>query len=308
MPIQVEHLYYTYDIHRPSERKALEDINLTFKDHCFSALIGRTGSGKSTLIQQLNGLLLPTSGKITVGNYIIDMSLEYKEKNGAKIIDEKAMKKKSKAKLKDIKSLRKKVGLVFQFPEYQIFEDTVIKDVMFGPKNFGADEKEAREQAKEALSLVGLDESFYERSPFELSGGEKRRVAIAGIISMKPDVLILDEPTVGLDKEGENRLMNLLNTISKENTSIIIATHNMDLVLKYCDRAIVLNYGKIVSDSTPLALFQNVDFLKHSSIEPPKVFSFALALKERGLNLDLSKVKDTESLALEIIKAKEGKV
>lgn len=308
MPIQVEHLYYTYDIHRPSERKALEDINLIFKDHCFSALIGRTGSGKSTFIQQLNGLLLPTSGKITVGNYVIDMTLEYKEKKGEKVVDEKAMKKKSKKKLKDIKSLRKKVGLVFQFPEYQIFEDSVIKDVMFGPKNFGADDDQARKQAEEALQLVGLDSSFYERSPFELSGGEKRRVAIAGIISMKPDVLILDEPTVGLDKEGENRLMNLLNVISNENTSIIIATHNMDLVLKYCDRAIVLNYGKVVSDSTPLTLFQNIDFLKHSSIEPPKVFSFALSLKEHGLNIDLSKVKDTESLALEIVKAKEGRI
>ena len=305
MSIKIEHLYYTYDIHRPSERKALQDISLLFPDHCFSSLIGRTGSGKSTLIQQMNGLLLPTSGKIEVGSYVIDMSLEYKEKKGERIVDEKKMRKKQKKKLKDVKSLRKRVGLVFQFPEYQIFEETVIKDVMFGPRNFGAEESEARKQAETALTLVGLDSSFYERSPFELSGGEKRRVAIAGIIAMKPEVLILDEPTVGLDSAGEERLMNLLERISKENTSIIIATHNMDLVLKYCDRAIVLNYGKVVRDSTPLELFQDIDFLKHSSIEPPKVFSFAMKLKENGLDIDLSHVKDTESLAMEIVKAKE---
>lgn len=305
MPIKVEHLFYTYDRNRPSERKALEDISLFFQDQCFSALIGRTGSGKSTLIQQLNGLLLPTSGKIEVGSYVIDMSLEYKEKKGVRVVDERKMKKKRKKKLKDVKSLRQKVGLVFQFPEYQIFEESVIKDVMFGPKNFGEDDETARKQAEEALSLVGLDSSFYERSPFELSGGEKRRVAIAGIIAMKPEVLILDEPTVGLDKEGETRLMNLLSTISSSKTSIIIATHNMDLVLKYCDRAIVLNYGKVVSDSTPLELFQNIDFLKHSSIEPPKVFSFAMSLKDKGMNIDLSKVKDVDTLADEIVRARE---
>lgn len=305
MSIKIENINYTYNIGLPSERKALDDISLLFSDHCFSALIGRTGSGKSTLIQQLNGLLLPDSGKITVNDYIIDMSLEFKEKKRTKVIDKRKMAKKHKKKLKDIKSLRKRVGLVFQFPEYQIFEETVLKDVMFGPKNFGSSEEEATKLAKEALSLVGLDDSFYDRSPFELSGGEKRRVAIAGIIAMKPEVLILDEPTVGLDKESEENLMKLLEEISSSNTSIIIATHNMDLVLKYCDRAIVLNYGKVVSDTTPLELFQNVDFLKNSSIEPPKVFSFALSLKDRGLNIDLANVKDTKSLALEIIKAKE---
>ena len=308
MSIKIENLNYTYDINRPSERKALKDISLLFTDHCFSALIGRTGSGKSTLIQTLNGLLLPTSGKITVNDYVIDMTLEYKEKHGEKIVDVSKMKKKQKKKLKDIKSLRKRVGLVFQFPEYQIFEENVLKDVMFGPKNFGATEEEAISEAKNALTLVGLDDTFYDRSPFELSGGEKRRVAIAGIIAMKPDVLVLDEPTVGLDKESEERLMKLLEKISSSGTSIILATHNMDLVLKYCDRAIVLNYGEIASDSTPLELFQNIDFLKNSSIEPPKVFSFALALKEKGLDIDLSKVKDTESLALEIVKAKGGRV
>lgn len=304
MSIEIEHLNYTYDIALPSEREALKDIRLSFPDHCFSALIGRTGSGKSTLIQQMNGLLLPTSGKIQVHDYIIDMTLEYKSKKGKDIVDQRKMKKKHKKKLKDIKNLRKRVGIVFQFPEYQIFEETVLKDVCYGPKNFGMSEDESKEAAKAALTLVGLDEAYYERSPFELSGGEKRRVAIAGILAMKPEVLVLDEPTVGLDRAGEANLLRVLKSISDSGASIIIATHDMDVVLSHCNRAIVLDQGRVVSDSTPLELFQNIDFLKDSSIAPPKVFSFALALKEKGLDIDLSLVKDTESLAKEIVRVK----
>ncbi len=304
MSIKLEQVNYTYNPHRPGEKVALKDINLVFKDHCFTALIGRTGSGKSTLIQQLNGLLLPSHGKIIADDYVIDMTLVYK-KNGK--IDERAMKKKHKAKLKNIKSLRKKVGIVFQFPEYQIFEESVIKDVSYGPKNFGQSEEDAIKQAKEALTLVGLDESYYERSPFELSGGEKRRVAIAGILAMKPDILVLDEPTVGLDAAGEENLMGLITHLYDEGTAIILATHNMDVVLKYCKRAIVLDHGKIVHDSTPLELFQNSEYLKSSSLEPPKVFRFALDLIQGGLDLDLSKVKDTKSLAAEIVRVKGGR-
>ncbi|MFA6829753.1 MAG: energy-coupling factor transporter ATPase [Bacilli bacterium] len=304
MPIKIEHLNYTYDIGLPSEREALLDINLEFKDNCFSALIGRTGSGKSTLIQELNGLLKPNSGKIDVNGYVIDMSLEYTTKKGVTIVDQKKMKKKLKKKLSDIKSLRKRVGLVFQFPEYQIFEETVLKDVSYGPRNFGATSEEAANDAKEALRLVGIDETYYDRSPFELSGGEKRRVAIAGIIAMKPDILVLDEPTVGLDRAGEDNLMALLTNISKSGTSIVLSTHDMDVVLKYCDRAIVLEKGKIVSDSTPLELFRDMSFIKESSLEPPKVFSFAMKLKENGLDIDLAKVRDSASLADEIIRIK----
>lgn len=304
MPIQLEHVNYTYDIHRPSERVALKDICLTFEDHCFTALIGRTGSGKSTLIQQMNGLLLPTSGKIAINDYVIDMSPVYKTRKGKQVIDGKAMARKHRKKLKDVKNLRKRVGLVFQFPEYQIFEETVLKDVSYGPKNFGLSDEEAKKAAKEALAMVGLSEKYYDRSPFELSGGEKRRVAIAGILAMKPDVLILDEPTVGLDRAGEDNLLNLLKKISEQGSSIILSTHDMDVVLKYCDRAIVLSYGEVVSDSTPLELFQNMDFLKDSSIEPPKVFAFAMALKERGLDIDLANVKDAKTLAEEICRVK----
>lgn len=301
MPITLEHINYTYNPNRPSKTKALKDINLIFHDYCFTALIGQTGSGKSTLIQQLNGLLLPTSGKITVNDFVIDMTLVYK-KNGK--VNNRAMKKKHKKKIPEIKNLRRRVGIVFQFPEYQIFEETVLKDVSYGPKNFGLTEEEAQKKAKEAILLTGLDESYFERSPFELSGGEKRRVAIAGILAMEPDVLVLDEPTVGLDAFGEAGLMNLISNLSQKGTSIILATHNMDIVLKYATRAIVLNRGEIVHDSTPLELFQNEEYLKSSSIEPPKVFRFALDLKKSGLPLDLKNVKDCHSLAKEIVRVK----
>lgn len=308
MPITLENVYYTYDRHSPSQRLALKGIDLVFEDHGFTALIGRTGSGKSTIIQHLNGLLLPDSGKITVNDYTIDMTLVYKTKHGkvTDIVDSGAMKKKHKKKLKDIKNLRKRVGIVFQFPEYQLFEETVLKDVSFGPKNFGATEEEAIKASKDALALVGLDEKYYERSPFELSGGEKRRVAIAGILALHPDVLVLDEPTVGLDAGSQDSLMDLITKLHSQGTSIILATHDMNVVLRYCDRAIVLDHGQIVNDSTPLELFRNMEFMSKSSLEPPKVFSFAIALKARGLDIDLAKIKDTLSLAKEIARVKGG--
>ena len=301
MPVKLEHVNFIYSPGSPSQKKALNDVNLLFEDGCFTALIGKTGSGKSTLIQHLNGLLLPTSGVVEVGSYLIDMTLEYK-KNGKVNIS--LMKKKHKKKLKDVKGLRKKVGLVFQFPEYQLFEETVLKDVSYGPKNFGASEEEALNMSKEALKKVGLGEDFYNRSPFELSGGEKRRVAIAGILALNPEVLVLDEQTVGLDAESEQNLMDLLSGLNNNGTSIILATHDMDVVLRYATRALVLENGSILRDETPISLFQDREFLKTSSLEPPKVFSFALQLKERGLPIDLSRIKDCDSLADEIVRAR----
>ena len=301
MPVKLEHVNFIYSPGSPSQKKALNDINLLFEDGCFTALIGKTGSGKSTLIQHLNGLLLPTSGVDDGGCCIIEITLEYK-KNGK--VNTSLMKKKHKKKLKDVKGLRKKVGLVFQFPEYQLFEETVLKDVSYGPKNFGASEEEALNMSKEALKKVGLGEDFYNRSPFELSGGEKRRVAIAGILALNPEVLVLDEPTVGLDAESEQNLMDLLSGLNNNGTSIILATHDMDVVLRYATRALVLENGSILRDETPISLFQDREFLKTSSLEPPKVFSFALQLKERGLPIDLSRIKDCDSLADEIVRVR----
>ena len=303
MSIHLEKVCYIYNERKPGEITALKDISLLFEDHCFTALIGKTGSGKSTLIQHLNGLLLPTSGKVAIHDQVIDMTLVYK-KNGK--VNSRAMKKKHKVKLKDVKNLRKRVGLVFQFPEYQIFEETVLKDVAYGPKNFGIKEEEAIKQAKEALYKTGLDDSYFERSPFELSGGEKRRVAIAGILAMNPDILVLDEPTVGLDANGEENLMNLVTSLYESGTSIILATHNMDVVLRYAKRCIVLEKGEVVFDSTPLNLFQDSSFLMTSSLEPPKVFSFGMALIEKGIPLKLENIKDTKSLADEILRIQKG--
>ena len=304
MPIELEHVTHIYSAGSPFAKTALDDISLSFDKDTFTALIGKTGSGKSTLIQHLNALLLPTNGIVKINDHVIDMTLIYK-KNGK--VNVRAMKKKHKKKIKDIKTVRKNVGIVFQFPEYQLFAETVIKDVSYGPKNFGESEEEAIKSAKEALALVGLNKTFYDRSPFELSGGEKRRVAIAGILAFKPNVLVLDEPTVGLDAKSEENLMSLLVKLHNSGTQIILATHNMDVVLRYAKRVIVLEKGKIAIDTDPLSLFQNKEFLSTSSLEPPKVFSFAMSLKSRGVNIDLTKVKDTDSLALEIIRARKEK-
>lgn len=304
MPISLEQIYYTYNMGRPDQRKALINIDLQFEDHCFTALIGRTGSGKSTLIQHLNGLLLPDCGILRVDDFTLDRSLIYKEKKGQRVVDVRKMKKIRKKKIKDVKSLRKKVGIVFQFPEYQLFEDNVLKDVAYGPKNFGKSDEDAIKMSKEALSLVGIDPSYYQRSPFELSGGEKRRVAIAGILALDPDVLVLDEPTVGLDAGNQENLMNLITSLYERGKSIIIATHDMDVVMKYCDRAVVFDHGKIVLNKAPLKLFQDEVFMSTSSLQPPKAIKFAMDLIRNGVDVKLENIKDIPTLAKEIARVK----
>lgn len=298
MSVKLDHVSYYYN---PKTRQAaLDDVSLEFGDHCFLALIGETGSGKSTLVQHLNGLLLPNEGTVQIGNYL----MKNEGKKRYYIDTDKPQKKHPKRKQFDLKELRRYVGLVFQFPEYQLFEETVLKDVMFGPKNFGADEKQASLRAKAALRLVGIPESYYQKSPFELSGGEKRRVAIAGIIALEPKILVLDEPTAGLDPNGEKEMMSLFYRIYQSGKSVVLVTHNMDLVLKYVDEAAVMSHGKLLRVTTPLELFQDEDFLKTTAIEPPLVFKTALELKKNGLDLDLKNVKDVESLAREIKRVK----
>lgn len=289
MPIKIEKLFYDYNPNTPFVSHALKDINLDIDGNFFHALIGETGSGKTTLVQHLNGLLWPNSGTITIDEHFI---------NGN---DKKLQKKKKKG----IKKLRSHVGLVFQFPEYQLFEKTVIKDVLFGPKNFGMKEEEALEVAKKSLSLVGLDESYYERPPFELSGGEKRRVAIAGIIALKPKILVLDEPTAGLDPLSEKEMMELFLKIHANGTNVILVTHNMDIVLKYAKKVIVMDKGEVKKYVTPIELFQDDEFLNSVAIEPPMVFKTAMRLKEEGLAIDLKQIVDISSLAKEIARVKE---
>src|SRR5574344_1495828 len=244
MQIEVKNISYTYNL-SPKERfKALDNVSFSIEKGEFVAVVGKTGAGKSTLMQMLNGLLFPDEGEVDVDEFVVSKD---KKKRSKKLF-----------------LLRKKVGLVFQFPEYQLFEETVLKDVEFGPKNFGDDEEKAASKAKKALSLVGLDASYYERSPFELSGGEKRRAAIAGIIALEPKVLVLDEPTAGLDPNGEKEMMGLFYKIYESGQSVIIVTHNMELVLKYVDQAAVMADGKMVKMATPLELFQDEAFLKTS--------------------------------------------
>lgn len=273
MPIKYEALSYIYNQDTPFATAALHDINLTILDGGFTAVIGETGSGKSTLVQHLNALLIPSQGKIMVNDFCVEAN----RKNH------------------DLKKLRQKVGLVFQFPEYQLFEETILQDVSFGPKNFGADEETAIKAAKYSLNLVGLDESYYDRNPFELSGGQKRRVAIAGILAMDPDILVLDEPTAGLDPQGAkemNELFVMLN--QKHHKTIIMVTHNMDHVLSYCQDVIVLNHGKVFAHESVNEFFRDDAALSQLNVALPQVIELRNMLIARGLDIDPGIIKSEE--------------
>ena len=283
MPIKIENLFYTYSPKTLNRCEALKDVSLTIEDNSFVAFLGQTGSGKSTLIQTLNGLLLPQSGQVQVDEYIIT--------NKAK-------------KNKKIKQLRKHLGIVFQFPEYQLFEDTVEKDVAFGPKNFGLDEKTALEKAHKALLSVGIDESYFQRSPFELSGGEKRRVAIAGILAIEPDILVLDEPTAGLDPKGEKEIMSLITKMHEDGKTIILVTHDMDIVMKYCQKVFVLKDGQLVFEGNPFTLFSLNN--EELSIEVPTLFELSRKLKEKGIPLELEKIHNIDDLINQYMEKKHG--
>ncbi|MBE6126822.1 MAG: energy-coupling factor transporter ATPase [Erysipelotrichaceae bacterium] len=278
MPIRFENVSYVYSKKTPMEKLALSEINLEIKEGSFTAIVGRTGCGKSTLIQHLNALLNPTSGAV----YIDDFT------NAA---DKKKRDKKT-------KPLRKNVGLVFQFSEYQLFEETVEKDVAFGPKNFGDDKDTALQKAHEALREVGLDESFYERSPFELSGGEKRRVAIAGILAVRPKYLVVDEPTAGLDPSGAREMMDLFEKVHQQGTTLILVTHDMDIVLNYCSDVIVLNDGKVAKVCKPADLFD--EDVSRFSLHSPAIYEFAARLEKHGFSFDKASLRDIDSLAKQI--------
>ena len=277
MSIKINNLSYVYLAKTPNEVKALDNVSFEIEKGSITALIGHTGSGKSTLIQTLNALSTPTSGEVIVDEFTIGPN---PKKN------------------KHIKELRKHIASIFQFPEYQLFEETVEKDVAFGLKNYGVKEEEAIKKAHDALKLVGLDKSFYKRSPFELSGGEKRRVAIAGILVLEPEILIMDEPTAGLDPEGTAIILDLIKSLHEQGKTIILVTHDMNIVLSMATDVVVLKEGKLVYHGEPYNLFNlSSDDL---SLEVPKFYKFLRDLQQKGLKIDISKIRNIDDLMMGI--------
>lgn len=272
MGITLKNVSYTYQAGTPFEGPALFDVNLEVKTGSYTALIGHTGSGKSTILQLLNGLLPPSSGSVLVD----DIEITAASIN------------------KDIKQVRKKVGLVFQFAESQVFAETVLEDVAFGPQNFGVSKEEAERVAREKLLLVGISEDLFVRSPFELSGGQMRRVAIAGILAMEPEVLVLDEPTAGLDPLGRKELMELFSHLHNDGMTIVLVTHLMDDIANFADTVYVMEKGRLIRSGNPKDIFQDVDFMENIQLGVPKITKFAQNMVQKGLRLPSLPITITE--------------
>lgn len=268
MSIRFEKVTHIYEA-TPKDVVALNDLDLLINDNVITAIVGETGSGKSTLVQHLNCLLLPTKGTLSINDIVIQDN----------------------EKPNNLKELRRSVGLVFQFPEYQLFEETILKDVMFGPKNFGFSEEESLENAKDALKKVNIDESLYEKSPLELSGGQKRRVAIAGILAMKPKVIVLDEPTAGLDPQGAKEMMELFSSL---NTTLIIVTHDMNHVLEYADYVVVVSNGKIIKNTDKISFFNDTKILNELNIEKPEIIKTKELLINNNININSNTISIEE--------------
>jgi len=282
MSIKIENLTYIYMPKTPFEKKAIDDVSIEIKQGEFVALIGHTGSGKSTLIQHINGLLKPTSGKLLIDD--IDIT-----KKNVKLT-----------------SIRKKVGLVFQYPEYQLFEETIEKDIAFGPRNLGLDNDEINKRVQRAMKIVGLDyEQFKEKSPFEVSGGQKRRVAIAGVVAMEPRILILDEPTAGLDPKGRDDILNKILELYKENNiTIILVSHSMEDVAKVANRILVMDKGKCILDGSPEKIFREIKTLESVGLAVPQMTYLIRELRDKGFNLsqDIFTIEKAKQELLKIIK------
>ena len=281
MSLEVRHLTHIYNKGTAMESCAVKDVSFTLEDGDFVGVIGHTGSGKSTLIQHLNGLEQPTEGTVLY--------------NGEDIFAEGY----------DLKSLRGKVGLVFQYPEYQLFEETVLKDVMFGPLNMGRTKEEAENLAREALNSLGLDESYLSRSPFELSGGEKRRAALAGILAMEPEVLILDEPTAGLDPRARLEMLELVRSLhEKKGISVLLVSHSMDDVAEYADKILVMDNAELKFFDTPKEVFKHREELLSYGLDVPEITEIAHALREAGFEVpeDLSTLDEAVDAILKAVK------
>lgn len=286
MSIVIEHLNYVYMQGGPYETKALDDVSLTIHDGEFVGLIGHTGSGKSTLVQHLNGLILPTSGKITVDG------MDLADKNT------------------DKRAIRRRVGLVFQYPENQLFEETVAKDIAFGPKNLGLDEAEIDRRVRTAMRRVALDyDKLSQRSVFELSGGQMRRVAIAGVLAMEPQTLVLDEPCAGLDPKGREEILGLISDLHRDSgATIVMVSHSMDDVAALAERVIVMNHGKVAMDGAPREVFSRGEELRAIGLDVPQAVELAQKLREKGFDVPegIYKIEEVRA-AVEAIVGKGGR-
>ena len=273
MQISLKNVSYTYNYKTPYAREVLKDINLNVEEGSYTVIIGKTGSGKSTLIEHINGLLLPTHGEVLVNNVLITNPKSKKEKREL---------------AKKLKVLRQDVAVLFQFSEQQLFETSVLKDIIFAPLNYGISEERAISKAKELIKLVGLDESYLDKSPFELSGGEMRKVALCGVLALEPKVLILDEPTVALDYKSREEIMTMVKKLKDElNMTIVLISHNMNYVLEYADKVFVLKNGKINFEGTVKELFADEKLLKENSLEQPELLKFYNNLQENNIKLDV---------------------
>lgn len=260
MKITFDQVTYDYSIKTPYQYRALNQVSTTFTESKFYAIVGQTGSGKSTLIQHLNAILKPTEGQLKIGDTNIT----------------------KKTKSKKLVPVRKKVGIVFQFAEHQLFEDTVEKDIIFGPLNYGTDKEAAIQKAESLMDLLSMDRSLLKKSPFELSGGQKRRIAIAGVLAMEPEILVLDEPTVGLDPKGQHDMMELFNDIHENlGITVILISHQMDIVLKYADEVKVIKAGEIVAEDKPVNIFTNNELLNQTHLEPPNIIKLQQAVEAK---------------------------
>ena len=282
MSIKFNDVFYAYQPNSPFKSEALRGINLEIEEGSFTCVVGHTGSGKSTLVQQLNGLLIPTYGSVEVNGFTVQ--------------------KKHKS-LRNLHNLRKEVGIVFQFARYQLFEETVESDVAFGPMNFGVKKEKALEIAHKCLNTVGIDESLFKRSPFELSGGQKRRVAIAGILALEPKILVLDEPTAGLDPKGAREILKLFENLNKNGTTIILVTHDVNVVFEYATDVIVMSKGKVELHCKPEDLFK--ENVEKYSLETPLIQKTVNLCLEKGLKINPAKIRSVHDLAVEVARAKK---
>lgn len=287
MSIKVNHLTHIYNEGTTFEKKALDDVNIEIKKGEFIGLIGHTGSGKSTLIQHFNAILTPTSGEI-----LLDEKNIYEDKT-------------------KLKQIRQKIGLVFQYPEHQLFEMTVLKDVAFGPNNMGLSKEEVNQRVKAAIKTVGLKEEVYEKSPFELSGGQKRRVAIAGVLAMNPEVLILDEPTAGLDPKGRDEILDAIKKLHEERgITVILVSHSMEDVAKMVSRIIVMHKGKVALTGTPKEVFAKVDEIEKMGLAAPQISYVLTELNKKGYHLpnDVYTIEEATQVLYDFMKKKQVKL